>query len=95
MSKPMSRQAIEINEAYKRKIRQIQPNLITWAFKNESFKRELLKNPKLTLEKELGNRLPENIEIKILEETNNTLYMVLPRNPYGNLTSPIFEKIGF
>ena len=61
-------------------------HLITRALKDENFKRELLGNPKQVINKELGAELPEELEIHVLEEAENTIYMVLPRNPYGEIS---------
>jgi hypothetical protein len=61
-------------------------HLITRALKDEGFKQELLANPKAVVENELGAKLPEELEINVLEETENTLYMVLPCNPYEEMT---------
>ncbi|MGJ5675413.1 MAG: NHLP leader peptide family RiPP precursor [Nostochopsis sp.] len=63
-------------------------HLITRALKNEEFRQELIANPKAVVEKELGVKLPEELEIKVLEETESTLYMVVPSNPYEG----IFEE---
>ena len=60
-------------------------HLITRALKDEGFKQELLANPKAVVEKELGTKLPEELEINVLEETEDTLYMVLPCNPYEGM----------
>jgi hypothetical protein len=61
-------------------------HLITRALKNEEFKQELIANPKALIEKELGAKLSEGLEIKVLEETENTLYLVLPCNPYEGIS---------
>jgi len=61
-------------------------HLITRALKDEAFKQELLANPKAVVEKELGTKLPEELEINVLEETEDTLYMVLPCNPYEGMS---------
>jgi hypothetical protein len=61
-------------------------HLITRALKDEGFKREFLANPKVVVEKELGTKLPEELEINVLEETEDTLYMVLPCNPYEGMS---------
>jgi Nitrile hydratase, alpha chain len=60
-------------------------HLITRALKNEEFKQELVANPKGAIEQELGVKLPEDLEIQVLEETENTLYLVLPCNPYEGI----------
>ncbi len=59
--------------------------LIARSFEDESFKQELLTNPKALIEKELGTELPESLEIKVIEETETALYMVIPKNPYEGL----------
>ncbi len=63
-------------------------HLITRALKDEAFKQELLANPKAVVEKELGAKLSEELEINVLEETEDTIYMVLPCNPYEGLSEP-------
>jgi|SRR6476661_2855237 len=60
-------------------------NLITRALKDEDFRKGLVANPKAAVEKEIGAKLPEKLEIKVLEETEDTLYMVLPYNPYEGI----------
>ncbi|MBH8562238.1 NHLP leader peptide family RiPP precursor [Nostoc sp. CENA67] len=61
-------------------------HLITCALKNEGFRQELITNPKAVVEKQIGTKLPEELEIKVLEETEDTLYMVLPCNPYEGIS---------
>jgi len=64
----------------------LEVHLITRALKNEAFKQELLANPKAVVEQELGTKLPEELEMNVLEETEDTLYMVLPCNPYEGMS---------
>ncbi len=61
-------------------------HLITRALKDEDFKQELLANPKAVIEQELDQKLPEDLEIQVLEETEDTIYMVLPCNPYEGMS---------
>lgn len=61
-------------------------HLITRALKDEDFRKELIANPKAVIENELGTKLPEDLEIKVLEETEDTVYMVLPCNPYEGVS---------
>ena len=60
--------------------RELEENLIARAWQDAAFKQELLSNPKETLEKE-GVKLPANIEVRVVEETPTTLYLVIPINP--------------
>lgn len=64
----------------------LEVHLITRALKDEAFKQELLANPKAVVEKELGAKLSEELEINVLKETEDTLYMVLPCNPYEGMS---------
>jgi hypothetical protein len=61
-------------------------HLITRALKDESFRVELITNPKTVIEQEIGSKLPDELEVTVLEETADTVYMVLPCNPYEGLS---------
>ncbi|MDB9436312.1 NHLP leader peptide family RiPP precursor [Dolichospermum lemmermannii CS-548] len=61
-------------------------HLITRALKDESFRAELIANPKAIIEQEIGSKLPNELEITVLEQTEDTIYMVLPCNPYEGLS---------
>jgi hypothetical protein len=61
-------------------------HLITRALKDESFRAELIANPKAVIEQEIGSKLPDELEIAVLEETEDTIYMVLPCNPYEGVS---------
>lgn len=52
--------------------------IIAKALKDSAFKQELLSNPKAAIEREVGQTLPPNIEIQVVEETPTKLYLVLP-----------------
>ncbi len=52
--------------------------IIEKATKDETFRNALLKNPKSTIEKELGITLREKTNIKIIEESSNDVVIVLP-----------------
>lgn len=56
--------------------------LIVRCFEDKEFYQELLANPKGAIGKEFKTQLPQNIEIQVVQETETTLYMVLPCNPY-------------
>lgn len=60
---------------------ELESKLIAKAWQDETFKQELLSNPKVAFAKEMGQPLPENIEIRVLEETPTTFYIVVPKNP--------------
>ncbi|AET69224.1 TOMM propeptide domain protein [Desulfosporosinus orientis DSM 765] len=62
---------------------EFQNELIVRALKDESFRKELLADPKAMVEKEMarlkeGAKLPASLEIKVIEQPANALYLVLP-----------------
>lgn len=63
------------------KRQELEEKLIKKAWADSEFKKQLLSNPKATIEKEMGKSLPEKLEFKAVEETLNTVYIRIPRNP--------------
>lgn len=59
----------------------IQALLIKKAWENEEFKKELLQNPKATIEKTLQIQIPEDVEIAVVQETPKKMYLVIPAKP--------------
>jgi hypothetical protein len=56
----------------------LQNQLIEKAMKDEVFRNALVTSPKATLEEEFKMKIPESLNIKILEEDANTIYLILP-----------------
>ncbi|MEI7990696.1 MAG: NHLP leader peptide family RiPP precursor [Chloroflexota bacterium] len=56
-------------------------DLISKAWEDEDFKRFLLEHPKETIEKELGIKLPPEVEIFIHEQTATQIHLILPVKP--------------
>ena len=57
--------------------------LIVKALKDENFRKELIADPKTVVEMEMGKykegmKLPATLEIKVIEQPANALYLVLP-----------------
>ena len=52
--------------------------LISKAMADEAFKSELISNPKAVIAREIGQELPDGVEIEVLESTPKKLYLVLP-----------------
>jgi hypothetical protein len=52
--------------------------LVQRSLEDEDFRQRLLDDPKGTIEQELGSRLPEGVEVRAVEETADTVYLVLP-----------------
>jgi len=62
----------------------IESKIVARALKDEPFKQQLLNNAnvaKAELEKELGQKFTGDIQVKVLQETANTAYIVLPYIP--------------
>ena len=58
--------------------KQLEEKLIAKATKDETFRKNLLTSPRETLETELGILIPDAVNIKVLEEDQNSFYLVLP-----------------
>ena len=65
--------------------------IVAKAWTNESFKQRLLMHPKQTLEQE-GITCPSR-DVKIVENSHNTTYYVLPEKPRGNLSDRELREI--
>ena len=57
---------------------EMERRLIERSLQDEDFRRELLEDPKAAVERELGTRLPEGVRVVAVEETTDTVYLVLP-----------------
>ncbi|MGF1470887.1 MAG: NHLP leader peptide family RiPP precursor [Rubrobacteraceae bacterium] len=57
---------------------QMRQRLIQRSVEDEELRQRLLDDPKATVEQEIGASLPEEVEIRAVEETQDTVYLVLP-----------------
>jgi hypothetical protein len=57
---------------------EIERTLVQRSLQDDSFRQRLLDDPKGTVEQELGGRLREGVEVRAVEETADTIYLVLP-----------------
>ncbi len=60
---------------------QIQDLLNKFAKQNPTYRAALLKNPKAVVEGQLNNKLPASIKVRTVEETADTIYVVVPYVP--------------
>jgi hypothetical protein len=58
--------------------RETHRKIIRRSMEDEFFRQELLRNPKSTLERELGAPLPEGVDVRAVEDTADTVHLVLP-----------------
>jgi hypothetical protein len=52
--------------------------LIQRSLEDDSFRQKLLDDPKGALEQELGTQLPEGVEVSVVQESAQSIYLVLP-----------------
>ncbi len=57
---------------------EIEEIVISNATKHPQYREALLKDPKKVIETQLNNRLPEGLNVKVLQETGDTIYLRLP-----------------
>ena len=57
---------------------EVERRLVERSLQDEEFRQRLLDDPKGTLEQELGRALPQGVEVRAVEESQDTIYLVLP-----------------
>lgn len=57
---------------------EMERRLVERSLQEESFRQRLLDDPKGTIERELETQLREGIEVRVVEESAETIYLVLP-----------------
>ena len=57
---------------------ELQGQLIERATRDQAFREELVRDPKVVIQRELGLEIPESVDIRVVEETPTTSYLVLP-----------------
>jgi hypothetical protein len=62
---------------------EVERKIVEKSLQDESFRQRLLADPKVALE-EIGTRLPEEVQVRAVEETEDTVYLRLPSaSPVG------------
>ena len=73
---------------------QAQDLLSQFASESADYRASLVSDPKGTIEKQFGNALPEGVSVQVLEETADTMYVVLPHTAAeGELDDAALEKV--
>jgi hypothetical protein len=57
---------------------EVERTLVQRSLQDEDFRQRLLDDPKGTVEQEFGSRLPESVEVRVVEESAQSIYLVLP-----------------
>ena len=71
--------------------KQLEELLIRKASEDQTFRQELLANPKRTLSKEFGIQVQGDLKITVLEESADNLFLVLPVRPAAAGTGELAE----
>jgi hypothetical protein len=73
---------------------QVQDLLAKFSTENPKYRDALIKDPKSILEKQLNTSLPANMKVKAVQETADTVYVVIPHVPgEGELDDADLEKV--
>ena len=67
--------------------------LILKAWSDSAFKKELIENPKAAIEKELNTKLPDDVNVKVVETDEKTILLPIPVKPKGELTEEQLESV--
>ena len=59
-------------------MKELEERIILKALKDSTFREQLLKDPKGAIGQELGIVLPDHLSVKIVEEKENEVYLVIP-----------------
>jgi Nitrile hydratase, alpha chain len=63
---------------------EMERRLIQRSLQDENFRQRLLDDPKAAVEQELATQLPEGVEVRVVEESAQSIYLVLPSaSPLG------------
>lgn len=60
--------------------RNLESRVVRRAWADEEYRARLLADPKAALEEELGTKLPERLQVRVVEEHPDLLCIVLPVN---------------
>jgi len=67
--------------------------LIEKSVEDEAFRQRLMEDPKGAVEQELGTRLPEEVRVVTVEETQDTIYLMLPSaSPLGGEGAELSDR---
>ena len=62
----------------------MEQRIVQRSLEDDAFRQQLLADPKAAVEQELGTRLPEEVRVVAMEETPDTVYLVIPgASPVG------------
>ena len=60
---------------------EMERRIVQRSIEDDAFRQQLLADPKAAVEQEIGIQLPEEVRVVAVEETAETIYLVLPSTP--------------
>ncbi len=77
---------------------EMERRIVQRSIEDDAFRQQLLEDPKAAVEQELGTRLPEGVRVVAVEETADTIYLVLPSTSMagaegGELSDQALESV--
>lgn len=72
--------------------RDVEDRIVQRAWRDDDYRQALLGNPKAALEQELGSSIPGNVQVKVLEESDDTVYLVLPKRPESTESEELSDE---
>lgn len=64
-------------------LRQAQGRIIGRAWEDKEFEKALLADPCAAIQKAAGIEIPPGVTVQVVQETEDTLYLVIPLSPLG------------
>jgi hypothetical protein len=72
--------------------KELEQRVIQKAQQDSEFRSRLLADPKAALEQELGTSLPAGVQVQVVEETSNSIYLVLPQASSGGAGGELSDQ---
>ena len=77
---------------------EMERRIVQRSIEDDAFRQRLTEDPRAAVEEELGTRLPEEVRVVAVEETADTIYLVLPSTPIagtegGELSDQQLESV--
>lgn len=67
--------------------------IIAKSLQDESYRDELLANPRNAIQQQFGKELPLGLEVRVVEESANVVYLVLPPKPTVEVSDSDLEAV--
>jgi hypothetical protein len=71
---------------------EMERTLVQRSLEDDSFRQMLLDDPKAAVEQELATQLPEDVEVRVVQESAQTIYLVLPSASPSGVGEELSDK---